>query len=397
MLSDTLGLVRMVVASAITRKRGSGAGKWSKSPVGELFASSSLPQHGIWPPAPSSTSSISRKQTEESISVADMDTHRQREAQWMGILASSLTLSFEALPPSGSGASLSSSTSSSVLGVCNIIQPSVSHRIFIIIIFYPPPAKVRRLLLDGVPSSVRYLVWSFLTDGKGRCVPGVYRQLCARGWGGGARAGERGVEKERVREETERDVRDVVRVLIGDGGDSDRGVGVGKDGDGEGDGEDGERRRVEKERRERERKALSLLQAYLNMVPDVVYERGLTEIVAHLLLLAPEEDAFWIFVSVLDAHLRPYFATGRVVLSPVSSSGSSPSLASHTAASGAETTTTQMEVDAGLLVKALEANRGSVFGSFCRVRFGICNLPPPLSEILVYFCTLYTPCRRAVC
>uniref|UniRef100_A0A8H7XZ78 Rab-GAP TBC domain-containing protein n=1 Tax=Psilocybe cubensis TaxID=181762 RepID=A0A8H7XZ78_PSICU len=373
MLSDTLGLVRMVVASAITRKRGSGAGKWSKSPVGELFASSSLPQHGIWPPAPSSTSSISRKQTEESISVADMDTHRQREAQWMGILASSLTLSFEALPPSGSGASLSSSTSSSVLG------------------------KVRRLLLDGVPSSVRYLVWSFLTDGKGRCVPGVYRQLCARGWGGGARAGERGVEKERVREETERDVRDVVRVLIGDGGDSDRGVGVGKDGDGEGDGEDGERRRVEKERRERERKALSLLQAYLNMVPDVVYERGLTEIVAHLLLLAPEEDAFWIFVSVLDAHLRPYFATGRVVLSPVSSSGSSPSLASHTAASGAETTTTQMEVDAGLLVKALEANRGSVFGSFCRVRFGICNLPPPLSEILVYFCTLYTPCRRAVC
>ena len=35
--------------------------------------------------------------------------------------------------------------------------------------------------MDGVPSSVRYLVWSYLTDGKARCVPGVYAQLCSRG------------------------------------------------------------------------------------------------------------------------------------------------------------------------------------------------------------------------
>ena len=41
--------------------------------------------------------------------------------------------------------------------------------------------KVRKLILDGVPSSVRYLVWSYLTDGKARCVTGVYAQLCSRG------------------------------------------------------------------------------------------------------------------------------------------------------------------------------------------------------------------------
>ena len=47
-----------------------------------------------------------------------------------------------------------------------------------------------------------------------------------------------------------------------------------------------------------------------------------------LLLLSPEEDAFWIFVSIMDTHIRPYF---------------SPS-------------TTQMEVDAALFSRALEAN-----------------------------------------
>lgn len=40
--------------------------------------------------------------------------------------------------------------------------------------------KVKKPLLDGVPSSVRYLVWSYLTNGKARCVPGMYAQLCAR-------------------------------------------------------------------------------------------------------------------------------------------------------------------------------------------------------------------------
>jgi len=41
--------------------------------------------------------------------------------------------------------------------------------------------KVKKLLVDGVPSSVRYLIWSYLTNGKGRAVKGVYEQLCQRG------------------------------------------------------------------------------------------------------------------------------------------------------------------------------------------------------------------------
>jgi hypothetical protein len=32
----------------------------------------------------------------------------------------------------------------------------------------------------------------------------------------------------------------------------------------------------------------------------------------HLLLLLPEEDAFWIFVSMTDTHLRPYFSPNAV-------------------------------------------------------------------------------------
>jgi TBC1 domain family member 10 len=50
-----------------------------------------------------------------------------------------------------------------------------------------PPAqarkskKMRKLLMDGVPSSVRYLVWSHLMDGKAKNVPGVYAQYSKRG------------------------------------------------------------------------------------------------------------------------------------------------------------------------------------------------------------------------
>ena len=40
---------------------------------------------------------------------------------------------------------------------------------------------MKKLLVEGVPSSVRYLTWSYLTDGKGRAVKGVYERLCQRG------------------------------------------------------------------------------------------------------------------------------------------------------------------------------------------------------------------------
>jgi len=41
---------------------------------------------------------------------------------------------------------------------------------------------------------------------------------------------------------------------------------------------------------------------------------GLTFIAGQLLLQSPEEDAFWIFISLMDSHLRPYFSSNAVQL-----------------------------------------------------------------------------------
>ncbi len=53
---------------------------------------------------------------------------------------------------------------------------------------------------------------------------------------------------------------------------------------------------------------------------------GLTFITGQLLLQSPEEDAFWIFISLMDSHLRPYFSSNSV----------------------------QLDIDASLFAKALE-------------------------------------------
>lgn len=177
---------------------------------------------------------------------SSMDAHRQRESKWMTLMSAS--------PPAQARKS----------------------------------KKVRKLLLEGVPSSVRYLVWIHLTDGKARCVPGVYSQLCSRG--GVPASGE--IEKDMG----SRFFQDQPHLQGTQG------------------------------------PVLSLLQAYFNMVPDIQYSRGLTLIVGQLLLLAPEEDAFWIFISVMDTHLRPYFSS----------------------------LTTQMEVDSALFSRALENNDPAV-------------------------------------
>ena len=84
----------------------------------------------------SSSTPASRATTD---SESSMDAHRNREIKWMSLMSSSAAS-----------------------------QARKSK-------------KVRKLIVDGVPSSVRYLVWSYLTDGKARCVPGVYTQLCSRG------------------------------------------------------------------------------------------------------------------------------------------------------------------------------------------------------------------------
>jgi hypothetical protein len=41
--------------------------------------------------------------------------------------------------------------------------------------------KIRKLLMEGVPSSVRYLVWAHLMDSKARRMPGLYSRFGKRG------------------------------------------------------------------------------------------------------------------------------------------------------------------------------------------------------------------------
>ena len=78
-------------------------------------------------------------QSKGSESESSMDAHRQRELKWMAVLSA--------------------------------VLPSQSKK----------SKKLKKLLLEGVPSSVRYLVWTHLTDGTAKSVPGVYAQLGARG------------------------------------------------------------------------------------------------------------------------------------------------------------------------------------------------------------------------
>jgi hypothetical protein len=101
----------------------------AKSPSAESFS---------WPrPSISSTAApIITRATADTES--NMDAHRQRESKWMSLIAS--------LPPSQ----------------------------------WRKSKKVKKLIQEGVPSSVRYLIWSNVTDGKAKVVPRVYQQLANR-------------------------------------------------------------------------------------------------------------------------------------------------------------------------------------------------------------------------
>ncbi len=76
------------------------------------------------------------------LSVESMEAHRTRELKWMSLMASS---------------------------------PASQAR---------KSKKVRKILTEGVPSSVRYLVWTYLTDGKARCVPAFIRSSVREGKSG---------------------------------------------------------------------------------------------------------------------------------------------------------------------------------------------------------------------
>ncbi|KAJ7043133.1 rab-GTPase-TBC domain-containing protein [Mycena alexandri] len=202
--------------------------------------------------------SITSNQGPSSASDSSMDAHRQRELKWVSLMG--------AVPPAQARKN----------------------------------KKVKKLLMDGsVPSSVRFLVWSYLTDGKAKAIPGVYVQLGKRPRGPALA----GVERDIQRSSPDHPHMQSNRASL-----------------------------------------LSVLHAYLSMVPDIEYSigrssssflfspLGLTLISGHLLALSPEEDAFWIFVSIMDSYLRPYFSSN----------------------------TTQIEVDAALFSRALEANDAQV-------------------------------------
>ena len=87
--------------------------------------------------------------------------------------------------------------------------------------------KIRKMVLDGVPASVRYQVWATLTDSKGKRMEGLYQRLAQR-------------EKVAVYPEIERDIQSsfAAHPQLQDGS------------------------------------LAKLLQAYLSMVPDIQYSRG---------------------------------------------------------------------------------------------------------------------------
>lgn len=141
--------------------------------------------------------------------------------------------------------------------------------------------KIRKLVQEGIPNSVRSVVWLYLTNTKSRRMDGLYSQLCSRGRVSASNDIERDADRSFPAHPHLRDPKGPI---------------------------------------------VTLLQAYLRMVPDIVYEQGLAAMVGTILLQSPEEDAFWTFLALMDNHLRGYFAVNS----------------------------NQMAVDAKLLQKAVE-------------------------------------------
>ncbi|EJT99136.1 RabGAP/TBC [Dacryopinax primogenitus] len=128
--------------------------------------------------------------------------------------------------------------------------------------------KVKKIVWEGVPNSVRGRVWTFLTDANARMIPGVFEKLASR-------AGDR----------TAIMLKDLERLFPD-----------------------------QPHLRDPNGSLVKLLQAYLSMVPDVQYDRELAMVAGNILSLSPEEDAFWTFVAVMDNQIRLYFALNPIQL-----------------------------------------------------------------------------------
>ncbi|KAH7097871.1 RabGAP/TBC [Auriculariales sp. MPI-PUGE-AT-0066] len=131
--------------------------------------------------------------------------------------------------------------------------------------------KVRKLVLEGVPASVRSRVWAYLTDSKSRQTPGVFAQLSSKG-------------SPQLAERIEGDVQ---RLFAGEAHLTEpKGRGP----------------------------VLNILQAYFVMVPDVPYQPDVAIVAGNLALQCPEEEAFWTLVQLMESHLRGYFSAMPVQL-----------------------------------------------------------------------------------
>jgi len=98
--------------------------------VSSISGGSSVPRSPIGEPL---------KPPKTSDAESSMDAHRQRELKWMSLISA---------------------------------VPAAQAR---------KNKKFKKLLMEGVPSSVRYLVWAHLMDSKARGMPGLYSQLGRRG------------------------------------------------------------------------------------------------------------------------------------------------------------------------------------------------------------------------
>ncbi|VDB95811.1 unnamed protein product, partial [Peniophora sp. CBMAI 1063] len=239
-----------------------------------MSLASSLPRSPIspkfspGPPPPPPPSSGQQTHTAGRASIDNVEAHRQRESKWVALLGAT--------------------------------KPADARK----------NKKVRKLLQEGVPASVRYQVWAHLTDSKSKRLEGLYARLCARG-------------KVAASAVIERDVRECFA---------------------------GDARLADPQA------LVNLLQAYLVMVPDIQYQRGLTYIAGQLLMQSPEEDAFWIFITLMDTHLRPYFAANSA----------------------------QLEVDAALFARAVEAADPAV-GKRLFTDYSI----PPVDVVRPWFTSLF--------
>ncbi|KAG8905424.1 hypothetical protein FRB99_008970 [Tulasnella sp. 403] len=132
----------------------------------------------------------------------------------------------------------------------------------------PPNAKkskkVRKLVQEGIPNSVRSVVWLYLTNAKSQRMNGLYAQLCAR-------------VKPTTGDDIRRDAASTFPTM-----------------------------------EHLHNPIVSLLQAYLVMVPDITYQQGLAAMAGTLLLQSPEEDAFWTFVALMENHIRGYYARNSI-------------------------------------------------------------------------------------